>query len=152
MALGRHQVTRNSSKVSKHILLGYNSQVKVVDRDKGIRTRELCEYMEMLETQSCPSLCGPMDCNPQAPLSMEFFRQECWSGQPFLSQGDCPRVSRRSSPGLLHCRQILSHLSHLGSHKIKVNLHEYLPLVVKMDDSCLYPRKSPSTTYEDQQL
>ena len=26
--------------------------------------------------QSCPTLCDPMDCSPQAPLSVEFFRQE----------------------------------------------------------------------------
>ena len=26
----------------------------------------------------------------QAPLSMEFFRQEYWSGSPFLSPGDLP--------------------------------------------------------------
>ena len=27
----------------------------------------------------------------QAPLSMEFSRQECWSGLPFLSPGDLPK-------------------------------------------------------------
>ena len=32
--------------------------------------------------------CKPMDCSPQAPLSMEFFRQEYWSGQPFPSPWD----------------------------------------------------------------
>ena len=26
----------------------------------------------------------------QAPLSMGFFRQECWSGLPFPSPGDLP--------------------------------------------------------------
>ena len=26
----------------------------------------------------------------QAPLSMEFSRQPCWSGLPFLSPGDLP--------------------------------------------------------------
>ena len=31
-------------------------------------------------TQSCPSLCNPMDCSLQAPLSMGFSRQEYWSG------------------------------------------------------------------------
>ena len=51
----------------------------------------------------------------QAPLSMPFFRQEYWSGFPFLGW----------NPGLLHCSQILYHLSHqkspfspLGSGKI----------------------------------
>ena len=39
-----------------------------------------------------------MDCSHQVPLPMEFSRQEYWS--------------------VLHCRQILSHLSHQGSPHI----------------------------------
>ena len=39
----------------------------------------------MLVTQSCPTLCDPM-----APLSMGFSRQEYWSGSPFPSPGDLP--------------------------------------------------------------
>ena len=35
--------------------------------------------------QSCLSLCKVMGC--QAPLSMEFSRQEHWSGLPFPTQG-----------------------------------------------------------------
>ena len=40
--------------------------------------------------KSCPTLCNPMDCTCQAPLSMEFSRQEYWSGLPFPSPGDFP--------------------------------------------------------------
>ena len=40
--------------------------------------------------QSCLTLCDRMDCRPQAPLSMGFFRQEYWSGLPFPSLGDLP--------------------------------------------------------------
>ena len=40
---------------------------------------------ELNVAQSCPTLCNPMDCNRQAPLSMEFSRQEYWSGLPFPS-------------------------------------------------------------------
>ena len=32
----------------------------------------------------------PMDCSPQATLSMGFSRQEYWSGLPFPSPGDLP--------------------------------------------------------------
>ena len=39
---------------------------------------------------SCPTLCDPMDCSRQAPLSMGFFRQEYWSGLPFPPPGDLP--------------------------------------------------------------
>ena len=41
-------------------------------------------------TQSCPTLCNPMDCSYQAPLSMGFSRQEYWSGVPSPSPGDLP--------------------------------------------------------------
>ena len=37
----------------------------------------------------CLTLCDPMDCS-QAPLSMEFSRQENWSGLPFPTPGDLP--------------------------------------------------------------
>ena len=35
--------------------------------------------------QSCPTLSDPMDCSPQASLSMGFSRQEYWSGVPLRS-------------------------------------------------------------------
>ena len=44
----------------------------------------------VLVTQSCLTLCDPMDCSHQAPLSIEFSRQEYWSGLPFPSPGDLP--------------------------------------------------------------
>ena len=42
-------------------------------------------------TQSCPTLCDPMDSSlHQAPPSMGFSRQEYWSGLPFPSPGNLP--------------------------------------------------------------
>ena len=49
----------------------------------------------------------------QAPLSIEFPRQEYWGGLPFPSPGDLPNPW--IEPGLLHCRQILYLLSRQGS-------------------------------------
>ena len=49
----------------------------------------------------------------QASLSMGFSRQEYWSGHYSLLQGIFP--TQRLNLGLLHCRQILYHLSHQGS-------------------------------------
>ena len=43
----------------------------------------------------------------QAPLSMEFPRQEYWSGLPFPLPGDLP--DQGLNPGLPHCKQILYH-------------------------------------------
>ena len=41
-------------------------------------------------TQSCPTLCDPMDCSLPGSSCMGFSRQEYWSGLPFLSPGDLP--------------------------------------------------------------
>ena len=49
----------------------------------------------------------------QAPLSMEFFKQEYQAGLPFPPPGDLPYPGL--NPGLPHCRQILYHLSPQGS-------------------------------------
>ena len=40
--------------------------------------------------KSCPTLAIPWTVACQAPLSMEFSRQEYWSGLPFPSLGDLP--------------------------------------------------------------
>ena len=41
-------------------------------------------------TQLCPTLCSPWTVAQQAPLSMEFSRQEYWSRLSFLTPGDLP--------------------------------------------------------------
>ena len=56
----------------------------------------------------------PWTVAPQAPLSMEFSRQEYWSGLPFPSPAYFP--TQGSNPGLLHCRQILYQLSYSEVH------------------------------------
>ena len=50
----------------------------------------------------CPTLCDAMDTfAPQAPLSMEFPRQEYWSGLLFTSPGDLPDLGiEPGSPAL----------------------------------------------------
>ena len=52
-----------------------------------------------LVTESCPTLATPWTVAHQAPLSMEFSRQEYWSGLPFPSSGDLsdPQIKLRSS-------------------------------------------------------
>ena len=40
--------------------------------------------------QSCLTPPDPMDCSLASPLSMEFSRQEYWSGFPFPSPGNLP--------------------------------------------------------------
>ena len=68
--------------------------------------------MKVLVTQSCLTLYDSIAY--QAPLSVEFSRQEYWSGLPCPPlQGIFPTQGLNS--GLLHCMQILYHLSHQGS-------------------------------------
>jgi len=43
-----------------------------------------------MHTQLCPKFATPWTVAHQAPLSMEFPRQEYWSGLPFPSPGDLP--------------------------------------------------------------
>ena len=45
---------------------------------------------KVLVAHLCPILCDPMDCSPQAPLSLGFFRQEYWNRLPFPPPGDLP--------------------------------------------------------------
>ena len=68
--------------------------------------------MCLLVAQLCSTLWDPRG------LSMEFSRQEYWSGLPFTSPGDPPNSG--INPGLLHCRQILYRLSYQG-------LMDYVP-------------------------
>ena len=56
-----------------------------------------------LVAKSCLTLCQPRTIAHQAPLSMEFSRQEYWSGLPFPSPRDLPDPG--VEPSLLHCRQ-----------------------------------------------
>ena len=59
--------------------------------------------------QSCPALCDPMDYIVQEILQARILERVSLS----LLQGIFP--SQGSNPGLLHCRQILYHLSHQRS-------------------------------------
>ena len=64
---------------------------------------------------------------------MEFSRQKYWSGLPFPSPEDLPDPeilpTEGSNMGLLHCRQILYHLSHQG---ILLNVtHEHLKMSIQ---------------------
>ena len=48
-------------------------------------------YCECPVTQSCPTVCNPMDCSPPG-FSVHGILQakECWSGLPFATAEDLP--------------------------------------------------------------
>ena len=74
--------------------------------------RRVCTLV-WLNHSVMPDSAMPWTVAQQAPLSMGFSRQEYWSRLPFLLQEIF--LTQRSNPGLLHCRQILYHLSYNSS-------------------------------------
>ena len=63
-------------------------------------------------TQSCPTLCDPMDCTVHGILQARILE---WVAFPF-SRGFFP--TQGLNPGLPHCRQILYQLNHNESPRI----------------------------------
>ena len=87
-------------------------------RSLGLASRTFCKgqnlkeilTVKVLVAHSCPTLWDPMDCSPPGSSVHGFPRPEYWGGLPLPSLGDLPNPG--IEPGLLHCRQILYHLSH----------------------------------------
>ena len=80
-----------------------------------------------------PTLCDPMDCSPQAPLSIGFPRQEYWSGLPLPSPGDL------SDPGIKPVSPILAGRVFTPeppgtSHQIRLLLYDLLLTSYICDD------------------
>ena len=68
----------------------------------------------MKVTQSCPTLCDPMDCDsPGSSVHGDSPGKNTGVGCHALLQGIFP--TQGLNPGLPHCRQILYHLSHQKS-------------------------------------
>ena len=86
--------------------------------DEWIRKMRCVDTMEYYVcAQSRPTLCDPMGVARQAPLSMEFSRQEHWSGSTRPPPGDLldPGIQLAFLSLLAH-RQIVYCLNHWGSH------------------------------------
>ena len=67
-----------------------------------------------LVAQSCPTLCDPVDCSPMGSSVHGILQARILEWVAILF----PRgvfLTQGSNPVLLHCREILYHLSHQGS-------------------------------------
>ena len=66
----------------------------------------------ILVTQSCLTLCNPMNCSPPGSSIHGILQARIleWVGSHSILQGIF--LTRGLNPALLHCRQILYHLSH----------------------------------------
>ena len=108
------------------------------------------EKSESEVTQSCPTLCDPMDCSLPGSSIHGILQQESWSGLPFPSLGDLPDPG--IEPGLLHCRQTLYYLSHQGSNQRSnfqhlLNYREKLGNSIKTSTSVLSTMPKPLTVW-----
>ena len=82
-----------------------------------------------LVTQSHPTLCDPMDCSRSASsVHGDFPGKKTGVGHHTLLQGKFP--IQGSNPGLLHCRQILYHLSHQGSPNILMYTYMHIIYII----------------------
>ena len=107
----------------------------------GLLGDVLCAVL-CLVTQSCPTLCNPMDCSlPGSSVHRDFPGKNTGVGCHALLQGIFP--TQGSNPGLQHCRQILYHLEppgkpycwlyflrtfHTVLHSGHINLHSHQQL------------------------
>ena len=72
--------------------------------------------MKVLVAQLCPILCDPMDCSLPGSSVHGIVLKNTGVGYHSLLQGIF--LIQGSNLDLLHCRQILYHLSHQGSPHI----------------------------------
>ena len=56
-------------------------------------------------SQSCPTLCNPMDCSPPGSSAMGFSRQEYWSGEPSPSPPVINKETQKRTCGKENERQ-----------------------------------------------
>ena len=101
--------------------------------------------------QLCLILCDPKNCTPQAPLSMEFSRQEFWGGFLFPTPGDLPdpgikpmsaaslgigsRFFTTGPPGkpclqIRHCKREGGLSWNIFQHGLENYLHKFYPTEV----------------------
>ena len=83
--------------------------------------------VKVLVILSCSTLCDPMDCSlPGSCIYGDSLGKTTGVGCHPLLQGIF--TTQGLNPGLLHCRQILYHLSHQGSPSAHEVDHYYWPL------------------------
>ena len=101
--LGGYKSTSNSS-IEIFILLYANTSVKNINKIRFTKEK-MNQKNEVKVTQSCPTLCNPMDHTVHGIFQARILE---WVAIPF--SGTFP--TQGLNPGLLHCRRILYQLSH----------------------------------------
>ena len=104
--MGKHKVLLHST--------GNYIQYSVINHNGKEYEKECMCACLYIVTQSCSTLCNPVDCSPPDSSVNEIFPgKNTGVGCDFLLQGISP--TQILNPCFPHCRQILYHLSHQGS-------------------------------------
>ena len=95
----------------KHCLPGKLTGLTVL-----LRACHICTCCPSV-TQSCPTLCDPVDCSPPGSSVHGILQARIleWVAVPSSRGSSQPRNTNPCLLCLLHCRQVLYPLSHLGS-------------------------------------
>ena len=95
---------------------GLKNVVKEVEDLYADNYKTLIKEIESEVAQSCLTFCNPMDCVAyQVLCPWNFPGKSTGVGCHYLLQGIF--LTQGLNPGLLHCRQMLYHLSHQGNPK-----------------------------------
>ena len=88
--------------------------------------QKLAQHCKAEKWKSCLTVCDPVDCSPPGSSVHGIFPgKNTGVGSHFLLQGISP--IQGLNRGLPHCRQILNHLNHQGSH-CKATLPQFFKL------------------------
>ena len=97
-----------------------------------------------LVAKSCLTLVIPWIVGCQAPLSMEFSRQEYWSGLPFSTPGDLPDPGIEPISPALQADSLL--LSHRGSPKKAIRVLKIAPRYANSHSSFIHSIEKEETS------
>ena len=103
----------------------------------------MCNINSCLVAKWCPTLCNSMDLHVahQAPLSLEFPRQECWNGLPFPLPGDLPE------PGIQSVSPALA--SRFFTPEPPEKLEEKTHMIINWCRKAIWPNSTPITNSKD---
>ena len=87
------------------------------------RLVQLAMFMYVLGAQSCLTLVTTWTVAYQPPLSMEFSRQEYWSGLSFSSPGDRPNPGIKLGSPALQVDSLLTELHTIPGLQMGRKLH-----------------------------
>ena len=100
----------NSLKMNEEVLKGSSCPVESLKDPWNLLSLEVLCVLRSKSLQSCPTLWTPWTAARQLPLSMEFSRQEYWSGLPHPPPGNLLDPGIKPSLGEILLEEIINAL------------------------------------------